>query len=159
MGVDLTKNFYLSYTYSLASTLQHNFKSAASRSPFGAQDSALESSGGQGSSSGTPSQDPGSASVVDWNSMFVWNSFLTRTLREELGGDKWVLPLVHGYFEQRVCSGVNRGGILMRNLISLKSHGETDVPRLTMLSFTTFCRLDVLSSVPPHSSSQCLVGA
>ena len=110
MGVDLTKNFYLSYTYSLASTLQHNFKSAASRSPSVAQDLAPEpSNGSQGSSSGTPSQGPpGSASVVDWNSMFVWNSFLTRTLREELGGDQWVLPLVHGYFEQRVCSGENR---------------------------------------------------
>ena len=42
---------------------------------------------------------------VDWDSMFVWNSFLTRALREALGGDQWVLPLVHGYFEQRVCTG------------------------------------------------------
>jgi hypothetical protein len=42
---------------------------------------------------------------VDWTSMFVWNCFLTRTMRQVLGGDEWVVPVIHGYFEQRRLSG------------------------------------------------------
>ena len=137
MGVDLTKNFYFSYTYSLAATLQCNCLAMSSSSAahqsdgtdtanlLGGPTSAAASGAGVeplvagGSGSGgdhpptpSPSRSPRLAPAaapppppVDWSSMFVWNSFLTRTLREALGGDQWVLPLVHGYFEQRVCSG------------------------------------------------------
>ena len=37
--------------------------------------------------------------------MFVWNSFMTRSLRQALGNDKWVVPLVHGYWSQQRLSG------------------------------------------------------
>ncbi|CAL5218518.1 g205 [Coccomyxa viridis] len=36
-----------------------------------------------------------------FNSMFVWNEFLTRHLRSALGNDKWVTPLIHGFWQRR----------------------------------------------------------
>ena len=110
MGVDLTKNFYFSYTYSLASTLQENC--VPSQCSAAAVTYAKEG-GVDGSSSSSISPAVMPTPHVDWDSMFVWNSFLTKALREALGGgpggglggDQWVLPLVHGYFEQRVCTG------------------------------------------------------
>lgn len=40
-----------------------------------------------------------------FDSMFVWNAYLTRDLRALLGNDIWAVPLVHGFFEQRRVSG------------------------------------------------------
>jgi hypothetical protein len=45
-------------------------------------------------------------SSADFDSMFVWNSFLTRTLRGALNSNLWVVALVHGYWDQRQLSGM-----------------------------------------------------
>ena len=117
MGVDLTKNFYFSYTYSLASTLQENC--VPSHCSIRGEAAAMTARAGGVDGSSSSSFSPVTpAPHVDWDSMFVWNSFLTRALREALGsggpsegsigGDQWVLPLVHGYFEQRVCTAAQK---------------------------------------------------
>jgi hypothetical protein len=73
MGVDLTKNFYLSYTYSLASTLQQNYMAAASSQPRRSPWQEGPEPSGRGAS--PPAPDPGGSCggspVVDWDSMFT----------------------------------------------------------------------------------------
>lgn len=37
--------------------------------------------------------------------MFIWNAHLTRELRASLGGEGWLVALVHGSWDQRRLSG------------------------------------------------------
>lgn len=74
--VDLTKNFYFSYTYDLTRSLQENFLATTSQ-PFPPP----------------PVKD-----------MYAWNFFLTRELEEctnSLTSYHWVMPIIHGAFIQR----------------------------------------------------------
>jgi hypothetical protein len=69
--VDLTKNFFFSYTYDLTRSLQENFLSATSQ-PF------------------PPSP---------FKDMYAWNYFLTRELEactSSMTSFHWVMPLIHG---------------------------------------------------------------
>ena len=82
MGVDLCKDFYWSYTYPLWNTLQQNL--------------TLEREGvGNSSTVG---------SVSGFSSMFVWNSHLAGHYFGDglpsLERERWMVPLVHGYFGQ-----------------------------------------------------------
>ncbi|BDA44397.1 probable phosphoinositide phosphatase SAC1 at N-terminal half [Coccomyxa sp. Obi] len=43
-----------------------------------------------------------------YDSMFVWNEFLTRQLRTALGNDRWSTPLVHGFWQQRSLAVLGR---------------------------------------------------
>jgi hypothetical protein len=74
--VDITKDFFFSYTYDLTQSLQHNFvMSGAKAFPP------------------PPSQE-----------MFEWNHYQTEELRSfcgDLGSAYWILPIVHGSFQQR----------------------------------------------------------
>jgi hypothetical protein len=125
--VDLTRNFFFSYTYRLTHTLQHNHTAAAPAAPRpGAcptRDTAAGGGGESGSSSGTGSstgsggaaggngmagEDPPGLAVFE-GSMFAWNAHLTRPLRTAAGSARWTVPLVHGFWEQRQV-----GGRLMR---------------------------------------------
>eukprot|EP00899_Mesostigma_viride_P018725 jgi/Mesvir1/26854/Mv20603-RA.2 len=38
--------------------------------------------------------------VCSYENMFVWNEFLTRSMRRALGNTRWAIPLVHGFFQQ-----------------------------------------------------------
>ncbi len=41
-----------------------------------------------------------------FDSMFVWNSYLARALRQALGGNSlWMVALIHGFWDQRRLSG------------------------------------------------------
>ena len=74
--VDLTKNFYFSYTYDLTRSLQENFLAATSK----------------------PYPPP------PFKDMFAWNYFLTRELEgclNAMTSYHWVMPLIHGAFIQR----------------------------------------------------------
>jgi hypothetical protein len=74
--VDLTKNFFFSYTYDLTRSLQENFLGMTSR-PF---------------------------PPPPFKDMYAWNFFLTRELEEctnSITSFNWVLPVVHGAFIQR----------------------------------------------------------
>ncbi|PKU60823.1 Phosphoinositide phosphatase SAC2 [Dendrobium catenatum] len=69
--VDLTKDFFFSYSYPVMRTLQKNL---------------CDSQTGQ----------------VLYETMFVWNEFLTRGIRNRLKNNVWTVALVYGFFKQ-VC--------------------------------------------------------
>ena len=69
--VDLTKNFYFSYTYDLTRSLQENFLSNTTK-PF---------------------------PPPPFKDMFAWNYFLTRELEEcchSMSSFHWAMPVIHG---------------------------------------------------------------
>ncbi|KAL6575304.1 actin cytoskeleton and mitosis protein [Orobanche minor] len=71
--VDLTKDFYFSYSYHVMRSLQKNM---------------CDTEAGQ----------------VLYESMFVWNEFLTRGLRNVLQNTLWTVALVYGFFKQATLS-------------------------------------------------------
>jgi hypothetical protein len=80
-GMDLTKDFYWSYTYDLTKTLQYNMVNHSRYTPG-----------------------------KSFSSMFCWNHFLLKEFYQKLHGDTplganedclpWILPLIHGYYAQ-----------------------------------------------------------
>ena len=86
-GVDLTKDFFFSYTYNIYGTVQHNLMHREDANAF--------------------------------DCIYVWNEYLTRDLRTALMDNKWVLPLVHGSWQQRNLSIF--GKIVQLTLISRRS--------------------------------------
>eukprot|EP00200_Dunaliella_tertiolecta_P010786 CAMPEP_0202386064 /NCGR_PEP_ID=MMETSP1127-20130417/64442_1 /ASSEMBLY_ACC=CAM_ASM_000462 /TAXON_ID=3047 /ORGANISM="Dunaliella tertiolecta, Strain CCMP1320" /LENGTH=283 /DNA_ID=CAMNT_0048986449 /DNA_START=53 /DNA_END=900 /DNA_ORIENTATION=+ len=109
MGVDLTKGFYFSFTYHLAATLQYNYQAGLAGAYAAAAASTSSQKQGQFSSSGPgPGFASSAFSSADFDSMFVWNSFLTRALRGALNSNLWVVALVHGFWDQRQLSVFGR---------------------------------------------------
>ncbi|CAN4119701.1 unnamed protein product [Withania somnifera] len=68
-SVDLTKDFFYSYTYPVMQSLQKN----------------VLSTGEDG---------------VPYDNIFVWNSYLTHTIRSRCKNTMWTIALVHGHFKQ-----------------------------------------------------------
>jgi hypothetical protein len=86
--VDLTKNFFFSYTYDLTRSLQENFLGMTSR-PF---------------------------PPPPFKEMYAWNFFLTREIEEctnSITSFHWVLPVIHGAFIQRKLHDYGRSLNLM----------------------------------------------
>ncbi|XWS70129.1 hypothetical protein CRYUN_Cryun03dG0022700 [Craigia yunnanensis] len=71
--VDLTKDFYFSYSYHVMRSLQKNLCN----------------------------NEPGQ---VLYETMFVWNEFLTRGIRNHLQNTLWTVALVYGFFKQATLS-------------------------------------------------------
>ncbi|XP_052289064.1 phosphoinositide phosphatase SAC3 isoform X2 [Citrus sinensis] len=71
--VDLTKDFFFSYSYHIMRSLQKNF---------------YDNQTGQ----------------VVYETMFVWNEFLTRGIRNHLQNTLWTVALVYGFFKQATLS-------------------------------------------------------
>ncbi|KAH9626213.1 hypothetical protein KSS87_000092 [Heliosperma pusillum] len=67
--VDITKDFYFSYSYHIMQSLQKNLCDDESK-------------------------------LVPYETMFVWNAFLTRGVRGHLGNTLWTVALIHGFFKQ-----------------------------------------------------------
>ena len=67
--VDLTKDFFFSYSYHVMRTLQRNLCDTQSEH-------------------------------VLYETMFVWNEFLTRGIRNNLQNTLWTVALVYGFFKQ-----------------------------------------------------------
>ncbi|KAI3902155.1 hypothetical protein MKW92_008564 [Papaver armeniacum] len=67
--VDLTKDFYFSYSYNVMRSLQKNLCDGETRK-------------------------------VLYETMFVWNEFLTRGIRNHLKNTLWTVALVFGFFKQ-----------------------------------------------------------
>ncbi|KAK1287997.1 Phosphoinositide phosphatase SAC2 [Acorus calamus] len=67
--VDLTKDFFFSYSYHVMRSLQKNLCS-------------------------------GETAQVPYETMFVWNEFLTRGIRNHLKNTLWTVALVYGFFKQ-----------------------------------------------------------
>jgi hypothetical protein len=81
--VDLTKNFYFSYTYDVTRSLQENFHATAAK-PF------------------PPPQ---------FKDMYSWNYFLTREFESCLTAAtsyQWIMPIIHGAFDQRKVNDYGR---------------------------------------------------
>ncbi|WKX92071.1 hypothetical protein Q1695_010252 [Nippostrongylus brasiliensis] len=74
--VDLSTDFYFSYTYDLSRSLQKN---------------ALSSD-----------WDRDGERLMDSDRKFVWNSFLLKPLRNNLVSEQWLLEIVHGYVGQQL---------------------------------------------------------
>lgn len=68
-SVDLTKDFFYSYTYPIMRSLQNNVLSMGE--------------------DGMP-----------YDNIFVWNSYLTHTIRSRCKNTMWTIALVHGHFKQ-----------------------------------------------------------
>ena len=92
--VDLTKNFFFSYTYDMTRSIQENFLSMTAQTfpppPF--------------------------------KDMYAWNFFLTRELVQctsTLTSTYWVLPIIHGAFIQRKISDYGR--VLNLTLLARRS--------------------------------------
>lgn len=68
-AIDLTKDFFFSYTYRIMWSLQRNVA-------------------------------VGKAEKTPYESMFVWNSFLTYGFRQQVSSLQWTVALIHGYFKQ-----------------------------------------------------------
>ncbi|KAM7253613.1 hypothetical protein ACFE04_021767 [Oxalis oulophora] len=67
--VDLTKDFFFSYSYNIMNSLQKNLTNERGQSHY--------------------------------ESMFVWNEFLTRRIRNNLNNTMWTVALVYGFFKQK----------------------------------------------------------
>lgn len=96
--VDLSKNFYFSYTYDLTKTLQDNLTSSP------------EEPAATNHSSNQP------LSAWGYNEKFIWNHNLLlpafgASERQQPGEDarnEWVLPLIYGFVDQAKLSVLNR---------------------------------------------------
>ncbi|KAL8150797.1 hypothetical protein V2J09_020605 [Rumex salicifolius] len=75
--VDLTKDFFYSYSYNVMRTLQKNLC------------------------------DKQSGKVL-YETMFVWNEFLTRGIRNHLPNTLWTVALVYGFFKQTTLSAAGQ---------------------------------------------------
>ena len=67
--VDLTKDFFFSYSYNVMHSLQRNLCK-------------------------------NETGLVHYETMFVWNEFLTRGIRNNLKNTLWTVALVYGFFKQ-----------------------------------------------------------
>ena len=113
-GVDLTRGFYFSYTYCLARTMQRNHHVGSEKE---SSDNDDEGDGRRWADDDDEQDDTTPAPYDVWSSMFTWNSHLTRPLRDCLrassssgleAGGGWLLPLIHGWWEQRRLSLLGR---------------------------------------------------
>uniref|UniRef100_A0A914CEB5 SAC domain-containing protein n=1 Tax=Acrobeloides nanus TaxID=290746 RepID=A0A914CEB5_9BILA len=78
-SVDLTTNFYFSYTYDLSHTLQEN--TLAMKNLSWNKNSYSKN--------------------LSSEQKFVWNNYLLQPFRENLVSDKWTFEIVHGYIGQQ----------------------------------------------------------
>ncbi|CZT51580.1 related to polyphosphoinositide phosphatase family member [Rhynchosporium secalis] len=82
-NLDLTRSFYYSYSYDITRTLQHNML---------AEREAL--------AKGMPYPHD-----QNYNSMFVWNSYLLKPAASALKNTyDWCMPVIHGYIDQSALS-------------------------------------------------------
>jgi hypothetical protein len=74
--IDITKDFFFSYTYDLTHSLQHNFIMSS----------------------------PNTFPIPPFKEMYEWNKYQTEDMKETLGdttASLWTLPIIHGSFQQR----------------------------------------------------------
>ena len=78
-NLDLTRSFYFSYSYDITRTLQHNICRERDAIANGISYPHAQ----------------------DYNSMFVWNSYLLQPATTALKNTfDWCLPVIHGYIDQ-----------------------------------------------------------
>lgn len=166
--VDLSKNFYFSYTYDLTNTLQSNliglnaasnsspdFESTRPTSPVPSTSQTITIPPNPVPTTSdppvtSPARDSAYGPPTAWgyNDKFVWNHYLLRSafgnLKEK---SNWVLPLVHGFVDQASES-------LPRQFLSSKES------RLTTRLFLQNSRFSAGPSISPlsHGARDILQG-
>ncbi|OZJ05306.1 hypothetical protein BZG36_01584 [Bifiguratus adelaidae] len=111
-NVDLTRNFYFSYTYDLTHTLQVNM--TRSHLDTGKKDTSdsipVQSDEGEEKQKTTSTKpfirhgDP-----LYFNEMFVWNHFLLKNGFAKIWrGSDWILPIINGFVDQAKISVFGR---------------------------------------------------
>lgn len=98
-SVDLTKDFFFSYSYNIMRSLQKNIN------------------------------DKNTGHVV-YETMFVWNEFLTRAMRNHLKNTDWTVALVHGFFKQ-VYSSVAQSLLALHYFLFPSSSSIIDLTGIT----------------------------
>ncbi|KAI9304518.1 SacI homology domain-containing protein [Cunninghamella echinulata] len=96
-NIDLTKNFYFSYTYDITNTLQVNMTS------------------GPGFQTSTSPSPDGSTKLdgPEPNNMFVWNDYLLKTGFKDVNTRSgWILRLIYGFVDQAKISIFGRNVIV-----------------------------------------------
>jgi hypothetical protein len=141
-GVDVTKGFYFSYTYDLTHSVQHNMTPSnhprrddvahlppdwhleplsaeeAEAAAMSADDDAAAAAAAAAAAPPPSKAEPFRASNVRAAWQFVWNAFLMRALANQRL-TRWMLPVIHGHFEQRLLSEFGR--TLQLTLIARRS--------------------------------------
>lgn len=84
--LDLSSNFYFSYTYDLTNSMQRNMEYCQSS----AVADAIKNKG----------RDANPPPRNTLNPMFTWNYFLLTNGFEDLNATQWALPIVHGFIDQ-----------------------------------------------------------
>ncbi|CDH60697.1 domain-containing protein [Lichtheimia corymbifera JMRC:FSU:9682] len=92
-NVDMTKNFYFSYTYDLTNSLQVNMTAPGNNN------------GGQSNNNNkTPFR---------YNDMFVWNQYLLKSGFKDINSQSgWILPLIYGFVDQAKISVFGRNVVI-----------------------------------------------
>jgi len=89
-AIDLSSNFYFSYSYDLTHTLQHNLSNP---------NFLQKSCGEKVELCNVPGLSSGQFSYISqFQSKFVWNEYLMKGM--ENIDPEWVLPIVHGFVDQ-----------------------------------------------------------
>ncbi|URE48340.1 SAC domain containing protein [Musa troglodytarum] len=94
--VDLTKDFFFSYSYNIMRSLQKNLCD-------------------------------GKTGQVLYETMFVWNEFLTRGVRNHLKNTMWTVALVHGFFKQAKLSISGKDFRYLKRGVNEKGRVANDV--------------------------------
>ncbi|KAK6332402.1 phosphatidylinositol-3,5-bisphosphate 5-phosphatase [Orbilia brochopaga] len=80
-NLDLTRNFYFSYSYDITRTLQYNLSKARQALKNGLR--------------------PSLTSSADYNEMFAWNHYMLQPALQYMTNTfDWCLPLLHGFIDQ-----------------------------------------------------------
>ncbi|PHU19868.1 hypothetical protein BC332_11019, partial [Capsicum chinense] len=137
-SVDLTKDFFYSYTYPIMRSLQKN----------------VLSTGEDG---------------MPYDNLFVWNSYLTHTIRSRCKNTMWTIALVHGHFKQGICLNGLRCRLITdspfaspfgRHILLQDASNSIEVYSTSgeVLSSTgpPICFEEVLNTTPPICSREVL---
>jgi len=89
-AIDLSSNFYFSYSYDLTHTLQHNLANPNFLSKSSGEKIPLGDIAGLGSSQ--------FSYISQFQSKFVWNEYLMQGM--DCIDPEWILPIVHGFVDQ-----------------------------------------------------------
>ncbi|KAJ8654833.1 hypothetical protein O0I10_009557 [Lichtheimia ornata] len=93
-NVDMTKNFYFSYTYDLTNSLQVNMT-------------------GPGNNHGGHSNSNNNKTPFRYNDMFVWNQYLLKSGFKDINSQSgWILPLIYGFVDQAKISVFGRNVVI-----------------------------------------------
>ncbi|KAI7860657.1 SacI homology domain-containing protein [Circinella umbellata] len=107
-NIDLTKNFYFSYTYDITNTLQKNDNNDSddddNDNDNNTHNERINNSNDNNKSKNVP---------VEHNDMFVWNHYLLKSGFKDLNSRSgWILPLIYGFVDQAKISVLGRNVVI-----------------------------------------------